>query len=117
MIRCAWHATRLFSFRATARLDDQFPSRDLYLARSHSVFVDGYLIPVELLVNNEQHLDRTRQNGRPRRRRIVARRVGNPRGYLCGKALLLKLAGNQRAREFCGLLNMKDYTGTLRGPR
>jgi hypothetical protein len=24
----------------------------LYFSRSHSVFVDGYLIPVELLVNN-----------------------------------------------------------------
>jgi hypothetical protein len=33
-------------------LDDQCPSRDWYLADSHSVFVDGYLIPVEFLVNN-----------------------------------------------------------------
>lgn len=32
-------------------LDDQYPSRDLYLSPLHCLFVDGVLIPVELLVN------------------------------------------------------------------
>jgi hypothetical protein len=32
-------------------LDDQYPSRDLYLSPMHSLFVDGVLIPVKHLVN------------------------------------------------------------------
>ncbi|SHJ86128.1 intein N-terminal splicing region [Bradyrhizobium lablabi] len=32
-------------------LDDQYPSRDLYLSPTHSLFVDGFLIPVKHLVN------------------------------------------------------------------
>jgi hypothetical protein len=48
----SWHASVLPIRIARFALDDQSPSRDLYLSGSHSVFVDGYLIPVELLVNN-----------------------------------------------------------------
>jgi hypothetical protein len=32
-------------------LSDQYPCRDLYLSPSHSLFIDGFLIPVEMLVN------------------------------------------------------------------
>jgi hypothetical protein len=32
-------------------LSDQCPSRDLYLSAKHSLFIDGFLIPVEWLVN------------------------------------------------------------------
>jgi hypothetical protein len=32
-------------------LDDQYPSRDLYLSPKHCLFVDGVLIPVDRLVN------------------------------------------------------------------
>jgi hypothetical protein len=33
-------------------LDDQYPHRDLYLSPEHSLFVDGFLIPVKHLVND-----------------------------------------------------------------
>jgi hypothetical protein len=32
-------------------LGDQYPCRDLYLSPKHSLFVDGVLIPIEMLVN------------------------------------------------------------------
>jgi Hint domain len=32
-------------------LNDQAPRRDLYLSPSHSLFIDGFLIPVEMLLN------------------------------------------------------------------
>src|SRR5579872_6206034 len=32
-------------------LDDQTPRRDLYLSQEHSLFIDGFLIPVRHLVN------------------------------------------------------------------
>ena len=32
-------------------LGDQYPRRELYLSPKHSLFIDGFLIPVEWLVN------------------------------------------------------------------
>jgi hypothetical protein len=50
-ITSIWHANVLPIRVAGFALNDQFPSRDLYLSGSHSISIDGYLIPVELLVN------------------------------------------------------------------
>jgi Hint domain len=36
---------------ARCSLDDQYPLRDLYLSPEHSLFIDGFLIPVKYLVN------------------------------------------------------------------
>jgi hypothetical protein len=34
-------------------LSDHYPCRDLYLSPQHSLFIDGFLIPVEWLVNGK----------------------------------------------------------------
>ena len=47
----SWHWS-MAPIRVTRfALSDQFPCRDLYLSPSHSLFIDGFLIPIEMLVN------------------------------------------------------------------
>jgi hypothetical protein len=46
-----WHSSVAPIRVARFALDDQYPSRDLYLSPKHCLFVDGVLIPVEHLVN------------------------------------------------------------------
>ena len=47
----SWHP-RVAPIRIARRsLDDQYPLRDLYLSPEHSLFIDGFLIPVKYLVN------------------------------------------------------------------
>jgi hypothetical protein len=46
-----WHES-IWPIRvARSAIDTNVPSRDLYLSRAHALFMDGYLIPVEHLVN------------------------------------------------------------------
>jgi Hint domain len=47
----SWHRSVAPIRVARFALDDQYPSRDLYLSPKHCLFVDGVLIPVERLVN------------------------------------------------------------------
>lgn len=47
----SWHWSMAPIRVARFALSDQYPCRDLYLSPSHSLFVDGFLIPVEMLVN------------------------------------------------------------------
>jgi hypothetical protein len=49
--RPSWHWSVAPIRVARFALSDQSPRRDLYLSPSHSLFVDGFLIPVEWLVN------------------------------------------------------------------
>jgi hypothetical protein len=47
----SWHWSVAPIRVARFALSDQYPSRDLYLSPKHSLFLDGFLIPVEWLVN------------------------------------------------------------------
>jgi hypothetical protein len=47
----SWHWSMAPIRVARLTLSDQYPHRDLYLSPSHSLLVDGVLIPVEMLVN------------------------------------------------------------------
>jgi hypothetical protein len=47
----SWHRSVAPIRVARFALDDQYPSRDLYLSPMHRLFVDGVLIPVENLMN------------------------------------------------------------------
>jgi hypothetical protein len=47
----SWHWNVAPIRVARFALSDRYPRRDLYLSRSHSLFIDGCLIPVEWLVN------------------------------------------------------------------
>jgi hypothetical protein len=47
----SWHWSVAPIRVARFALDDQYPTRDLYLSPKHCLFVDGVLIPVEHLVN------------------------------------------------------------------
>jgi Hint domain len=47
----SWHWSVAPIRVARFALHDQYPRRDLYLSPNHSLFVDGFLIPVEWLVN------------------------------------------------------------------
>jgi hypothetical protein len=47
----SWHSSVAPIRIARFALDDQYPSRDLYLSPKHCLFMDGVLIPVEHLVN------------------------------------------------------------------
>ena len=49
----SWHWSMAPIRIARFALSDQYPSRDLYLSPSHSLLVDGFLIPVEMLVNGK----------------------------------------------------------------
>lgn len=46
-----WHWSVAPIRVARFALSDQYPRRDLYLSPGHSLFIDGFLIPVEWLVN------------------------------------------------------------------
>jgi len=48
----SWHKSIAPIWVARFSLHDQYPHRDLYLSPRHSLFVDGFLIPVERLVND-----------------------------------------------------------------
>jgi Hint domain len=50
-VSSSWHWSVAPIRVARFALDDQYPSRDLYLSPKHGLFVDGVLIPVERLVN------------------------------------------------------------------
>ena len=47
----SWHWSVAPIRVARFALSDQYPRRDLYLSPHHSLFIDGFLIPVEWLVN------------------------------------------------------------------
>ena len=47
----SWHWSVAPIRVARFALSDQYPHRDLYLSPKHSLFIDGFLIPVEMLVN------------------------------------------------------------------
>ncbi|MGB8399529.1 Hint domain-containing protein [Bradyrhizobium sp.] len=47
----SWHWSVAPIRVARFALSDQHPRRDLYLSPKHSLFIDGFLIPVEWLVN------------------------------------------------------------------
>lgn len=47
----SWHWNVAPIRVARFALSDQYPRRDLYLSPGHSLFIDGFLIPVEWLVN------------------------------------------------------------------
>jgi len=47
----SWHWSMAPIRVARFALSDQYPRRDLYLSPSHSLFIDGFFIPVEMLVN------------------------------------------------------------------
>jgi Hint domain len=47
----SWHPSVMPIRVARAALDDQTPRRDFYLSQGHSLFIDGFLIPVKHLVN------------------------------------------------------------------
>jgi hypothetical protein len=49
----SWHSSVAPIRIARFALDDQYPSRDLYLSPKHCLFMDGVLIPVEHLVNGK----------------------------------------------------------------
>jgi Hint domain len=48
----SWHSSVAPIRVARFALHDQYPHRDLYLSPGHSLFFDGVLIPVKLLVND-----------------------------------------------------------------
>jgi len=47
----SWHWSVAPIRVARFALSDQYPRRELYLSPKHSLFIDGFLIPVEWLVN------------------------------------------------------------------
>lgn len=47
----SWHPSVMPVRVARFALDDETPQRDLYLSQGHSLFIDGFFIPVEHLVN------------------------------------------------------------------
>src|SRR5271169_3875889 len=47
----SWHWSIAPIRVARFALSDQYPRRELYLSPKHSLFIDGFLIPVEWLVN------------------------------------------------------------------
>jgi hypothetical protein len=47
----SWHPSVMPVRVARFALDDETPHRDLYLSQEHSLFIDGFLIPVRHLVN------------------------------------------------------------------
>ena len=47
----SWHPAVLPIRVAKFAIDEQTPSRDLYLSQGHNLFIDGVLIPVDHLVN------------------------------------------------------------------
>jgi Hint domain len=47
----SWHWSVAPIRVARFALSDQYPRRDLYLSPKHSLFIDGFLIPVEWLLN------------------------------------------------------------------
>jgi hypothetical protein len=47
----SWHPSVMPIRVARFAIDDQTPRRDLYLSQEHSLFIDGFLIPVKHLVN------------------------------------------------------------------
>jgi hypothetical protein len=47
----SWHWSVAPIRVARFALSDQYPRRELYLSPKHSLFIDGFLIPVEFLVN------------------------------------------------------------------
>ena len=47
----SWHPSVMPVRVARFAIDDQTPRRDLYLSQGHSLFIDGFLIPVKHLVN------------------------------------------------------------------
>lgn len=49
----SWHWSVAPICVARFALGDHYPRRDLYLSPSHSLFIDGFLIPVEMLVNGK----------------------------------------------------------------
>ncbi|MGA2999445.1 Hint domain-containing protein [Bradyrhizobium sp.] len=49
----SWHWSVAPIRVARFALSDQYPRRDLYLSPRHSLFMDGFLIPVEWLVNGK----------------------------------------------------------------
>ena len=49
----SWHWSMAPIRVARFALSDEYPSRDLYLSPNHSLFIDGFLIPVEWLVNGK----------------------------------------------------------------
>jgi len=46
-----WHEEVLPIRIAQSAIDENLPSRDLYLSPGHCLFIDGYLIPADYLVN------------------------------------------------------------------
>src|ERR1700694_1285139 len=51
VVMSPWHPRVAPIGVARCSLDDQYPLRDLYLSPEHSLFIDGFLIPVKYLVN------------------------------------------------------------------
>src|SRR6516165_2802239 len=49
----SWHWSMAPIRVARSALRDQNPHRDLYLSPGHSLFIDGFLIPVDWLVNGK----------------------------------------------------------------
>jgi len=49
----SWHWSVAPIRVARFAVTDQYPRRDLYLSPNHSLFIDGYLMPVEWLVNGK----------------------------------------------------------------
>jgi hypothetical protein len=47
----SWHPSVMPIRVVRFALDDRTPRRDLYLSQEHSLFIDGFLIPVRHLVN------------------------------------------------------------------
>jgi hypothetical protein len=48
----SWHPSVLPIRVEKYAIDDQTPQRDVYLSQGHSLFIDGFLIPVKHLVND-----------------------------------------------------------------
>jgi hypothetical protein len=48
----SWHSSVAPIRVARFALHDQYPRRDLYVSPGHSLFLDGVLIPVKLLIND-----------------------------------------------------------------
>ena len=48
----SWHPSVLLIRVEKFAIDDQTPQRDVYLSQGHSLFIDGFLIPVKHLVND-----------------------------------------------------------------
>jgi hypothetical protein len=76
----SWHGSVAPIRIARFALDDHYPSRDLYLSPKHCLFVDGFLIPVERLVNGNSVASANMDD-----RDVIEYpyRIGNPRNNLC----------------------------------